>query len=127
MCQGPDPDPTPAKFEMPDGAVDCHAHIFGPESKYAFSPARGYTPPDASLESFLALHRTLGNIERAVLTQPSVYGIDNSCMLDAVEKSGGKFLAVVAVDANVSDKELEYLHARGARGDRPKENTGRQC
>lgn len=118
MCQGPDPDPTPAKFEMPDGAVDCHAHIFGPESKYAFSPARGYTPPDASLQSFLALHRTLGNIERAVLTQPSVYGTDNSCMLDAVEKSGGKFLAVVAVDADVSDKELENLHLRGARGAR---------
>jgi len=118
MCQGPDPDPTPAIFEMPDGAVDCHAHIFGPESKYAFSPARGYTPPDASLESFLTLHRTLGNIERAVLTQPSVYGTDNSCMLDAVEKTGGKFRAVVAVDANVSDKELENLHARGARGAR---------
>lgn len=30
----------------------------------------------------------------------------------------GKFLAVVAVDADVSDKELEDLHARGARGAR---------
>ena len=118
MCQGPDPDPTPAKFDVPEGAIDCHAHVFGPESKYPYSTARGYTPPDAPLETYLALHKSLGNIKRAVLTQPSVYGTDNSCMLDAVEKMDGKFLAVVAVGADVTDKELEDLHARGARGAR---------
>ena len=118
VCQGPDPDPTPAKFDVPEGTIDCHAHIFGPESKYPYSLARGYTPPDAPLEKYLELHKALGNIKRAVLTQPSVYGTDNSCMLDAVAKMDGKFLAVVAVDADVTDKELEDLHARGARGAR---------
>jgi predicted TIM-barrel fold metal-dependent hydrolase len=82
------------------------------------SPSRGYTPPDASLETFLALHRALGGIERAVLTQPSVYGTDNSCMLDAVEAMGAKFMAVAAVDADVTDRELEALHARRVRGAR---------
>lgn len=118
LCQGPDPDPTPASFSLPEGTIDCHAHIFGPVQKYPLSPARGYTPPDASLESFLALHKTLGGIERAVLTQPSVYGTDNRCMLDAVAKMDGKFLAVVAVDADVSEKELIDLHEKGARGAR---------
>ncbi len=33
ICQGPDPDPTPAKFALPRDTIDCHAHIFGPESK----------------------------------------------------------------------------------------------
>jgi 2-pyrone-4,6-dicarboxylate lactonase len=117
-CQGPDPSPTAAKFALPPGAIDCHAHIFGPESAYAYSPARGYTPPDAGLESYLALHKALGGIERAVLTQPSVYGTDNSCMLDAVEKMNGKFLAIAAVDQDVTDGELEALHARGVRGAR---------
>ncbi|MBT5049516.1 MAG: amidohydrolase family protein [Rhodospirillaceae bacterium] len=118
LCQGPDPDPTPPGFDLPAGTIDCHAHIFGPVQKYPMSPARGYTPPEASLETFLGLHETLGGIERAVLTQPSVYGTDNSCMLDAVAEMDGNFLAVVAVDADVSDRELEDLHERGARGAR---------
>jgi len=118
LCQGPDPDPSPAKFALPPGTIDCHAHIFGPESKYALSPARGYTPPDASLETYLELHTALGGIERAVLTQPSVYGTDNSCMLDAVDRMDGKFMAVAAVDQDITDKELEDLHARRVRGAR---------
>lgn len=116
MCQGPDPDPTAPGFAVPAGAIDCHAHIFGPAERYAFSPARGYTPPEASLDDYLALHRVLGGIDRAVLTQPSVYGTDNACMMDVVDRMAGKFKAVVAVDAAVTDRELEALAARGACG-----------
>jgi 2-pyrone-4,6-dicarboxylate lactonase len=115
-CQSPDPKPTQAKFAIPAGAIDSHAHIFGTSSEYPYSTARGYTPPEASLEKYLALHKALGGIDRAVLTQPSVYGTDNSCMLDAVAKMDGKFRAIVAVDAEVTEKELEGFHARGARG-----------
>jgi predicted TIM-barrel fold metal-dependent hydrolase len=116
LCQAPDPNPISASFTMPPGAVDCHAHIFGPENTYPYSQKRGYTPPDASLEAFLSLHRTLGGIKRAVLTQPSVYGTDNSCMLEAVDKMGERFRAVAAVDEDVTDLELQSLHARGVRG-----------
>jgi 2-pyrone-4,6-dicarboxylate lactonase len=115
-CQGPDPDPTPAKFAVPAGTIDTHAHIIGTEPRYPFSPARGYTPPEAPLETYRALHKTLGNIERAVLTQPSVYGTDNSCMLDAVAEMGEAYRCVVAVDADVTDKQLEAFHEQGARG-----------
>ncbi len=118
LCQGPDPAPTKASFAIPAGAIDSHAHIFGTEPSYAYSPRRGYTPPEASLETYLSLHKALGGIDRAVLTQPSVYGTDNSCMLDAVDKMDGKFLAIAAVDEDVTDKELEALHARGVRGAR---------
>ena len=116
MCQGPDPDPTPAGFALPPGTIDCHAHVFGPESRYAMSPTRGYTPPVASLETYLGVHKALGGIERAVLTQPSVYGTDNTCMLDAVDRMDGRFMAVAAVGEDVTDKELEDLHARRVRG-----------
>lgn len=116
LCQGPDPAPTRAKFAVPPGAIDSHAHIFGPESQYPYSQARGYTPPEANLDAYLALHKALGGIERAVLTQPSVYGTDNSCMLDAVDKMNGRFLAIAAVDGDVTDHQLEVLHARGVRG-----------
>ena len=115
LCQAPDPNPMPITFAVPSGAVDCHAHIFGPESRYPYSSKRGYTPPDASLETYLNLHQTLGGIDRAVLTQPSVYGIDNSCMMDAVDKMGDRFRAVVALSEDVTDQDLEDLHNRGAR------------
>ena len=50
-----------------------------------------------------------------MLTQPSVYGTDNACMMDAVEKMPDRFRAVVAVAESVTDRELEDLHERGAR------------
>ncbi len=124
MCQGPDPEPARAKFDLPAGAIDSHAHIFGAADAYEYSPARCYTPPEAKLESYLALHETLGGIDRAVLTQPSVYGTDNSCMLDAVDTMGGNFRAVAAVAEDVTDKELEALHARNVRRQRRPDRLG---
>lgn len=116
LCQGPDPAPTKAMFELPEGTIDTHAHVFATEAEYPFSRARGYTPPEATLESYLQLHKALGGIDRAVLTQPSVYGTDNACMLNAVSKMSGKFRAVVAVDDTVTDAQLERFHEQGARG-----------
>lgn len=115
VCQGPDPKPKNPNFEIPPLACDTHAHIFGPESKYDYSPRRGYTPPDASLEDFLHLHEVLG-MERGVLTQPSVYGTDNTAMLDAVAREPDRLRAVAAVGESVSDAELERLNAAGVRG-----------
>ena len=67
-CQGPDPDLSLINFDVPKGTIDCHAHIFNPISKYPYFDGRGYTPPDASLETFLDLHKALGGIQRAILT-----------------------------------------------------------
>ncbi len=99
FCPPPDPNPRAPKLAAPPGSVDSHAHVFGPESKYPYSPARGYTPPDAALETFLALHDLFG-IERGVLTQPSVYGTDNTAMLDAMAQHPGRLLGVAGVAAN---------------------------
>ncbi|MAI47763.1 MAG: GntR family transcriptional regulator [Hyphomicrobiaceae bacterium TMED74] len=115
-CQGPDPQPNTPGFEVPTATIDCHAHIFGSVDKYPFSPARGYTPPEASLESYQHLHKVLGNIKRAVLTQPSVYGTDNSCMMYILDQVGEQYKAVVAVDADVTDEQLDALGRRGACG-----------
>ncbi|MFT5438858.1 MAG: 2-pyrone-4,6-dicarboxylate lactonase [Alphaproteobacteria bacterium] len=115
FCPGPDPEPTKPVFEVPAGAIDTHAHVFGPEAKYPYSPARGYTPPDAPLSAYNRLHKVLG-IDKGVLTQPSVYGIDNSAILDAVAASGDRLLAVAALGEDVTDKELEGFHGRRVRG-----------
>jgi 2-pyrone-4,6-dicarboxylate lactonase len=114
-CPPPDPNPRPPRFAVPPGAIDSHAHLFGPASKYSYSPKRGYTPPDASLAAYDALHRALG-VERGVLTQPSVYGTDNRLVLDTLRTHDRPLRAIVAVEATVSDRAIEEMNALGARG-----------
>jgi predicted TIM-barrel fold metal-dependent hydrolase len=93
--------------------VDCHTHVFAPG--YPLSPDRGYTPPDSTLDDMLQMHTQLG-IEKVVFTQPSVFGTDNSAILDAMARIPDRARAVVAVGGAISDNELADLDARGARG-----------
>jgi 2-pyrone-4,6-dicarboxylate lactonase len=115
VCSPPDRNPRKATLEVPPGSVDCHTHVFGPVERYPYSPNRGYTPPDSSLEQMLHMHAMLG-IERVVLTQPSVYGIDNAAILEAMTRIPDRARAVVALDTSVTDDELARLEALGARG-----------
>jgi predicted TIM-barrel fold metal-dependent hydrolase len=115
FCAPPDPNPHKPKLKAPAGTTDTHAHVFGPQSAYDYSPARGYTPPDAPYEAYRHLHVVLG-VERGVLTQPSVYGTDNTAMLDAVARDPVNLRAVAAVGADVTDDELRRLNDAGVRG-----------
>ncbi|WP_420394198.1 amidohydrolase family protein [Acuticoccus sp.] len=114
-CQPPDPNPTPARFTPPDGAVDCHAHVFGPAARYAYVADRSYTPPDAPLEAYRAMLATLG-LSRGVLVQPSVYGTDNTAMLDGLAADPGALRGVAVVEGDVADAELRRMHDLGVRG-----------
>jgi predicted TIM-barrel fold metal-dependent hydrolase len=100
-------------LELPPGSVDCHTHLF--ESKYPLSPDRGYTPPDSTLDDMLFMHGQIG-IERVVFTQPSVYGTDNSAILDGMAALGDKARAIIAVDSTVTDDELADFDSKGVRG-----------
>ena len=51
-----------------------------------------------------------------MLVQPSVYGTDNSAMIHALNSGVFAFRGVVVVDADISDRELEDMHAAGVRG-----------
>jgi predicted TIM-barrel fold metal-dependent hydrolase len=68
-------------------------------------------------------------IERAVVVQPSVHGLDNSATLDAVKNSKGNFRGVGRIDDRTSKDELKRLHDGGIRGvrfnllDRPRGNV----
>lgn len=114
-CEAADPYPRKPNFKVPQGAVDCHAHIFGPYEKFPLASGRSYTPPAASLNSYLHLLKTLG-VDRAVLVQPSVYGFDNRCLIDALNKGGSRFRGVAVVNPDCKDEELDQLHAVGVRG-----------
>jgi predicted TIM-barrel fold metal-dependent hydrolase len=115
MCQAPDPNPRAPDLRAPPGATDTHFHIFGPVDRYPFVPERRFTPPDASVASYLHLHRTLG-LSRAVLVQPSGYGMDNRRQLDAAREMDIPTRVIVVVPLEVTDRELDDLYHRGARG-----------
>lgn len=115
LCAGPDFNPHPPKFRMPANACDTHAHVMGPSSRYDYSPARVYTPPDCLPDQYRHLLDTLG-VERAVLIQPSVYGTDNAAMLDAMKADPKRLRGVAVVDPSISDGELKALDAAGIRG-----------
>lgn len=97
------------------GAWDCHAHVIGDPARYPLSPGRSYDPPPAPLEEYLALLDRRG-IARGVLVQPSVYGFDNACMLDALDRAEGRLLGVAVPAPDASARDLETMHRRGVRG-----------
>jgi predicted TIM-barrel fold metal-dependent hydrolase len=101
--------------DMPAGACDCHVHIVGPMTQYPMSAQRGYTPPQASVADLEALRGRLG-ISRNVLIQPSFYGTDNRCMLDALAQLGDGARGVAVVDPEIADAELAEFDKRGVRG-----------
>ncbi|MGE0314778.1 MAG: amidohydrolase [Lautropia sp.] len=105
----------PTRYRPPPGACDCHVHVFGDPSRFPFASDRRYTPGIASVASLDALHASLG-IARTVIVQPSPYGTDNACTLDAVERMHGRARAVAVVDPDIADDALDEMHRRGVRG-----------
>lgn len=100
---------------MPSFACDTHAHVLGPAAQYDYSPARVYTPPDCLMTDYRHMLDTLG-VNRAVLVQPSVYGTDNSAMLDAMKTDPQRLRGVAVVDPAIGDAELKALDKAGVRG-----------
>jgi len=113
--RGQDPNTRKPRTRFPVGATDCHAHVFGPQTRYPFLPNASYIAPDATPADYARMLRTIG-CERGVLVQPSVYGTDNRAMLDALRSGVFAFRGVAVVDANISDRELDDMHAAGVRG-----------
>ena len=112
---GPDPDTKTPAFRLPPLACDAHCHIFGPANRYPYAPDRSYTPPDAPLEMFAALHAKLG-VERAVIVNASVHGTDNRVALDAIAQSNGRYRAVANLDGTITEAGIAALHEGGFRG-----------
>lgn len=96
-------------------ACDCHAHVFGPAGRYPWAEGRVYTPLDASVQDYCAMLDGLG-VGRAVLVQPSVYGVDNRAMLDAMAVAPIPMRGVAVLPPDVDDATLDDLHVRGVRG-----------
>jgi predicted TIM-barrel fold metal-dependent hydrolase len=110
-----DVEPKPS-WKGPALSCDCHFHIFGPYDRFPLDPGRHYEPPAALIPAYLRMAEALG-IGRMVIVQPSVYGTDNECSLDAAARFGLDRARVVAVvDDSFDEAALRAMHARGTRG-----------
>src|SRR5258708_21936532 len=101
---------TPVNFDVPRGACDCHVHVFDP-ARFPYFSGRVYTPPEATAEDLLALQRQL-HFDRVVVVQPSVYGVENACTLDAIKKLGpARARGAAVIDKATGQSQIDDIAA----------------
>ncbi len=101
------------RLDVPTGACDCHHHIY--DGRFPVSPhwRQGF-PTGATIADYRLLQRRLGTT-RSVVVQPSTYGVDNRCLVDALNQLGPRARGVAVVDTEVKDAELRVLNDAGVR------------
>ncbi len=98
---------------MPELACDCHIHLY--DAALPLASTATFKPPHAPLSAYLRVQQALG-LERVVLVQPTGYGFDNSFMLEGLAQLSNTARGIAALPEDVSDAELQRLHAAGVRG-----------
>ena len=98
---------------LPANSCDCHHHIF--DRRFPYAPDDKRNLPDATVSDYRAFKHWLG-FTRHVLVQPSSYGADNRCLIDALQSFGPVARGEAVVTDTVSDAELDSLAAAGVTG-----------
>ncbi len=91
---------------------DAHVHVFDAARPVAPGHYRPAHHPLVDIEAVAARH----GVGHLVLVQPSVYGDDNSLLLDALREGGGRHRGVIVVSSLPDDAALDTMHAWGVRG-----------
>jgi 2-pyrone-4,6-dicarboxylate lactonase len=112
---GPVTQPKKPRLLPSPGAWDSHAHVFGPADKFPYTPGRGYTPPDAPVERYIALLDHLG-CARGVVVQGNAHGYDNRVVLDAIARYPQRLRGVAITDTRIQPATLRDWHRLGMRG-----------
>ena len=105
----------PRPIALPEGSTDCHSHVVGPVDRWPMIADRRYEPEQGPVADYIATLAGLG-ISRCVLVQPSIYGSDNGCQIEAMQEIGReRCRGVAVVNPDVPDAELQRLHDAGMR------------
>jgi predicted TIM-barrel fold metal-dependent hydrolase len=116
LCQKPDLNPHgPTRFQMPAGAVDCHAHVIGAPPDYPWVENRNYTPSFGAPADYLEMLNHTG-AAHGVLVQVSVHGTDNRVMLETLRSTQGRLRGIAVFDVDVGDATLAEMNAAGVVG-----------
>ncbi|EXJ90276.1 hypothetical protein A1O1_03375 [Capronia coronata CBS 617.96] len=115
---------------LPKGTWDSHMHVVDP-TRFPLDPSAKYRPQAHTLADAKTFYSSFDSgIENMVLVQPSIYGTDNSCMLEALYELTPKHgRAVVGLDpATIQGDTLQEWHDAGVRGARVNMlSLGREC
>lgn len=94
---------------------DTHVHVIGDLARHPMVAERRYTPGPASVEQLQA-HLAAQGLGRTVIIQPSIYGTDNSVLLDALAQMRGQARGVAVPEPSVGMATLQAWQAQGVRG-----------
>src|SRR4051812_29841252 len=108
-------------FKVPDGACDCHHHVYDP--RWAYAPTAVIKPPPATLADYRRYQARIGT-SRSVAVTPSTYAFNNECTADFLKQQGARAVGVAVVPADVDAATLKKLHAAGFRGVRVQSGGG---
>lgn len=98
---------------LPEGTVDTHFHVF--RTGVPLTSPRSYTPQVRTLADWQAYAAAV-NIARGVLVQPSVYGFDNSVLLEALAADPSHLRGIVVLHPETDTAEFQRLDRLGVRG-----------
>ncbi|HEX7968746.1 MAG TPA: amidohydrolase family protein [Stellaceae bacterium] len=101
------------RHRAPPYAADCHIHIYN--SRFPVAPNAMLLPPDAHVADYRLVQQRLGTT-RVVVVQPSTYGTDNRCMLDALAALGEEARGIAVVNIGVAGDVLKRMDVAGVRG-----------
>lgn len=101
------------RLKTPPGACDSHVHFYN--AMYPSAATALFTPPDAWIDEYRSLQNRLG-LRRVVVVQPTTYGLDNACQLEAMKAFGHDARGVMVADRSTTDTELDRLTSLGVRG-----------
>lgn len=107
--------PSPPAVPLPDLACDAHAHVLGPYDRFPLAPERSYTPPEATAQMHRTMLGALG-FARGVFVQPTAYGDDNGCLIDAIAQAPHARAGIGVAEPETSIEHLAGLSAAGVRG-----------
>lgn len=115
-CPGPDPEPRgPARFRVPAGAVDTHAHVIGLPPAYPFVEQRSYTPPAAPGTAYIRMLDQAG-MTYGVLVQVSVHGSDNRLLLSTLRQHRERLRGIAVMPLGLPAAEYEQARDAGVVG-----------
>jgi len=101
------------RLPTPPGACDAHLHIYEP--RYDMRASASHPSQPGTLVHYREIQKRLG-LTRAVIVQPSAFGTDNACTLEAMGKLGDAARGVAIVDPAAPDSEIARLTKLGIRG-----------
>lgn len=97
--------------QLPLRYCDTHVHVFDP-SRFPYVASRRFTPGKAGVQTLARTQMEVG-VTHTVLVQPSVYGHDHTCLLDALHQFGGRARGVAVLGQQMKPAAIDQMMALG--------------